>query len=1046
MIRFFASHPTAANLLMLILFVMGFLTLPALRRETFPQFSTDRIRITVAYPGASAEEMEEAVGQRIEDAMAGITYVEEVTAESREGVCFVTVEMQEDGDIRQFIDDIRTSVDSISSFPEDAGDPVISRLGRSSHVVAVAVSGPMSVQHLKEYSEQLKRKLKQLPEVSMVNVDGFSDRQIQVLVRAQKLMKYGLSIDDIANAISAQSLDIPTGSIETKDREILLRFSDKRRTVREFENIVVIGGSSGGEIRLRDLAVVVDRFELDEAKFEFNEKRAGFVTISKSTEEDALVVYEAVKKAVEKESALAPEGVKLTVTYDMASMIEDRLQLVFRNGWQGLMLVFLAMFLFFNFRMAFWVAIGLPVSFLGAFFLMNQIGYTLNMMTTLALILSIGILMDDAIVIAENVAVQMRKGKSPAQAAIDGVSEVKNGVLASFFTTACVFLPLAYMEGMMGKVLLVIPVVLLFVLSVSLIEAFLILPHHLSHSFKNVTPEQSGRFRKRVEAGIEWCRDKVLGRVVDAAVRRRYFTVGLVLMVMLVSVAMIPSGRLKFVAFPELEGNFIQAQILLPQGTPLHLTEEVVEKVLAGIKRVDEKLSPLQKKGDKLVLNTMVLYSSNSDANESGPHLATVMVDLLDVEFREQSLAEIVDLWRQETGIQPDVISLKFGEPARGPSGTPIRIQFRGDDLNELKAASMELTEWLGQFDGVFDVFDDMRPGKPEITMKLKTGATVLGLNAGSIAGQVRSAFYGKQVNEIQVGRESYEVDVRMDSRDKDSLKDLENFHVKGAGGVKIPIVNVATFEKSRGYARIVHVDGIRTLTLKGDVNRSVTNTGEVINKLKTDFLPRFQRNYPDVMMVIRGESERTSRTTGSMSKLFMVGVIGIFILLSFQFSSFSEPLVIMMAIPFALIGVIWGHIAMGYDISMPSLLGFISLSGIVVNDSILLVEFLKKRRHEGKSATEAACIASRERFRAVLLTSLTTVAGLMPLLSETSVQAQVLIPMAISMAFGLMASTVLILVVIPCLYSIADDLGFSAKIEPAAEELVTEQPVVSRT
>ncbi len=1030
MIRFFASHPTAANLMMAIIVIAGVFALPSLKRETFPEFESDKVQISVTYAGASAEEMEEAVGQLIEDALGSINYVDEIEVESKEGISNVTVEMQEDGDISEFYNDIRTAVDTITNFPVDADEPIITDLSRASHVVAIAVSGPMSVQHLKEYCEQLKRKLKRLPEVSIVDISGFSDRQIQVRVRAHKLRQYGISINDIANAISNQSLDTPAGTIESDEQEILIRFADKRRTVEEFKNIVIISGSSGAEIKLGEIATIIDQFEQDESKIIFNGERAAYISIIKSEQEDSLTVYDAVKKFFEEEKRLAPEGVNLVMTYDMASIIRARLSLVITNGWQGLLLVFCAMFIFFNFKTAFWVAMGLPVSFLGALFLMNQIGYTLNMMTTLALLLSIGILMDDAIVIAENIAVHLQKGKSTIEAAIQGTLEVKNGVIASFMTTACVFLPLSFLEGRIGKVLLVIPVVLLFVLSVSLLEAFWILPHHLGHA-KLGRSAEAGKMRSKVNAVIEFIREKILGSVVDAAVKRRYLTVGVVLMIFIISLAMFAGGRVKFIGFPDVEGDVIEAKILLPQGTPLNKTEQVVEKLLTTLDVVNKRLSPSEDPKQKLVQNVRISYNQNSDANESGPHLATIAVDLLENDKRNISTKKITDMWRRVTGNVADVISLKFGESKTGPGGTPIQVQFQADDLDELKQSSLELMTWLGQFDGVSDVYDDMRPGKPEIVMKLKTGATILGMTASSIASQIRSAFLGKTVSEIQVGQESYKVNVQLDPEDKNNPGDLELFHVYAANGTQIPVTSVVDFERKRGYARIVRINGIRTLTLGGDVNSQTTNSSEVIDKLKTDFLPDFQKRHPDVILTIRGSAERNAKTSGSMSKLFLVGIIGVFILLSFQFKSYSEPMVIMMAIPFAIIGVIWGHYFMGIDLSMPSILGFISLSGIVVNDSIILVEFLKSRRAEGKDAITAAKMASRERFRAVLLTSVTTIAGLLPLLSETSLQAQILIPIAVSVAFGLLTSTGLILVVIPCFYAIANDCGLTAKIEP---------------
>lgn len=1032
MIRFFANHPTAANLMMLMIIIAGLMGIPQLQRETFPEFEAGMLNVSVVYPGASAEEMEEAVGQLIEDALGGISGIEEIKSQSREGVTSVTIEKTEDGDITELYNDVEAAVSAIKSFPEDAEDPVITELNRTSHVVAISVSGPMSVTHLKEYSEYLKRRLKELPEVSLVSISGFSDRQIKIQVKAAKLLQYGISIQDIATAISSQSLDTPSGMIESDEQEMLIRFADKRRAVEEFRDIIVISGSAGAEVRLGEIAEIVDEFELDEAKSIFNSERAAYISVQKSEEQDSLLIYDAVKELVEIELQRASDGIKLTMTYDMASVIRDRLNLVYTNGWQGLILVFIAMYIFFNFKTAFWVAMGLPISFLGALFLMTQIGYTLNMMTTLAMLLSIGILMDDAIVIAENIAVHLQKGVSSFEAVVKGTMEVKNGVIASFLTTACVFFPLANLDGRIGQVLLVIPVVLLLVLSVSLIEAFLILPHHLGHSFRHGDFKSTNSLRSKVETGISFVRERILGTVVDAAVNRRYMTVGIVIMVMITSIGMFASGRIKFLGFPEMEGDIIESRILLPQGTPLNKTEAVVERILDALNKVDEELTPLQKEGRKLVTNIRISYSQNSDTSETGPHLATVSVDLLENAHRNHNTDEISTLWRDRVGPVEDVISLTFGETTMGPGGTPIKLELKGDNLDELKQSSMELTTWLNQFDGVYDVFDDMRPGNPEIVMTLKPGATILGMTANSIAGQVRAAFLGTTVSEIQVGQESYEVTVQLDPEDIDSLQDLENFRVYTAKGTRIPLTSVVDFKQKRGYAKIVRVDSVRTLTLEGNVNNAIANAEEVVDKLKTDFLPDFLERHANVQVKIRGSAERSAKTSGSMLNLFLVGIVGVFILLSFQFKSYSEPFVIMMAIPFAMIGVLWGHLFMGLDLSLPSLLGFVSLAGIVVNDSILLVEFIKSRRAEGQNAVEAAKTGSRQRFRAVLLTSVTTIFGLLPLLSETSMQAQMLIPIAVSIAFGLAASTLLILIVIPCFYAIADDFGLTARIEPA--------------
>ncbi len=1035
MIRFFSTHPTAANLMMILFIALGVMALPELKRETFPEFASSKVQVRVGYPGASAEEVEEAIVQRLEEALNGIENVKETTAQAIEGAGVLILELDEDGgDLKAFIDDIRTEVDAISGFPEDAKDPVITTLARTDYVVSIAVTGPMSVTDLKDYSEDLKRKLLQLPEVSLVNVGGFSDRQIRIQISQESLLNYGLSIQTVANKIVEQNLNRPIGTIESRDKEISLRFKDQRRSPEAYQDIVIFGGKKGAEIRLGDIATIEERFEKEEIKTIFNKERAGMLIVSKAKAQDSLVVVGAVERFIEQQQQIAPPNVKLTKTRDVASIIRERLDLLVKNGWQGLMLVFFSLWLFFSFRLSFWVTMGLPISFAGAIFVMNLIGYSFNMMTTVALIITLGLLMDDAIVIAENIASHLQKGKTALQASIDGVMEVQNGIISSFLTTACVFIPLAFLGGQMGRVLKVIPVVLLAVLAVSLVEAFLILPNHLSHSLKNHHLQSPGKFKAGFNRAMDWIREKPLGKSVDLAVRFRYLTAGILIMLFLFSLGTFQSGALKFVGFPELDDDSVEVKIYLPPGTPLQQTEKAVARILDGLEKTDRYYTTLQPDQQPLVREIRVNYSENADVTGSGPHLATIYVDLLGSDTRVGRIDDILGYWRKQSGKIPDTISLAYGTAQRGPAGNAIEIEIRGENLSELKTVAMEVSGWLNQFDGVYDLYDNLRPGKPEIQMKLKQGASLLNLNATAIASQLSSAFQGITASEIQIGRNAYEIDVRLTAGSKDSLADLDRFKLTGSKGEKIPLHSVVEMAASRGYSAINHVDGMRTVTLYGSINLQVANTQEIMNRLKLEFLKDSQRRHPDVQVQIKGESANNAETGSSMFKALIIGLLGIFILLSFQFRSYTEPLVVMLAIPFSLIGVIWGHLAMGIPLSMLSMLGYISLTGIVVNDSILLVTFIRNRINEGMDTALASQMASRERFRAVLLTSVTTIVGLIPLLSETSLQAQMIVPIATSIAFGLMSSTVLVLIGIPCFYTILGDFNLTRKTTEPAE------------
>jgi multidrug efflux pump subunit AcrB len=1023
MIRFFGAHPTGANLLMLLLIVAGLYALPTLRRETFPDFSTDSVQVTVPYPGAASEDVEESICQRIEDAVDGLTDVDEVRCDARESLGRATIDMVADGELNRFLTDVKTEIDAIDDFPEVSEDPVIRQLNRTDLVVSIAISGPMADPDLKVYAEAVKDRLIRLPEISQVELLGFSERQIRIELDAVALRQYGLSVADIAGIVGRQSVELPSGGIETGERDLLVRFADERQSPRAFEDLVVLGADSGAEVRLGQIARITDRFELDEERVLFNGRRGALLQVSKTKSQDTLSVMGAVKDFIAGERKRAPPAVTFALTRDVASIVEDRLTMLTKNGAQGLFLVFLVLWLFFSFRFSFWVAMGLPASFLGSLFVMTMIGYSIDMLTMVALLIAIGLLMDDSIVIAENIARHQAAGKGSLEAAIDGTREVAGGVLASFTTSICVFGPLAFLTGDIGKVLKVVPVVLIITLSVSLIEAFLILPHHISHGTGR---RRRSAFGMKFDAAFGKLREGFLGRLVDRAVEWRYLTLGLVVMAFLVSLAMVAGGHLKFRAFPDLDGDVIEARILLPQGTPLDRTEAVVAQVAGALDRVDAAFTPRQPDGRPLVRNRLIQYNVNADAFEAGPHLATLTGDLLPSEFRDARVDDVLNLWREEVGEVPDLVSLSFKEPQIGPAGTPIEIRLQGEDLDALKAASIRLIAWLDRYAGVADLNDDLRPGKPEIRLRLRDGATALGLDSTTIARQLRAAFFGDTASEIQVGPESFEIDVQLDARDQDSLADLDYFAVTLPSGDQVPLASVARVETGRGFARINRIDGLRTVTIRGDVDTKLANANEILADTRARFLPELEAAFPDLAISLEGQAAEQAETGASLRRGLSLGLFGIFLLLSFQFRSYVEPLIVMLAIPMAAIGVVWGHLAMGLELSMPSMLGFASLAGIVVNDSILLVTFVKLHAKDSRDVTEAARRASRDRFRPVLLTSLTTIAGLLPLLFEVSLQAQVLKPLVTSLASGLLASTVLVLIVIPAFYAVLHDFGLT--------------------
>ncbi len=1024
MIRFFAGHPTISNLLMILFLLSGLFTGPMLLRETFPRKEPSRVEVSVPYPGARPEDVEAAICERIEKALDAVTGLDTASCEAREGLARSIVTMEEGENFQAFVADVKSEVEAITDFPDRAEQARIKPLGLTDFVASVSVTGPPARPDLKDYAEDLRTRMLRYGGIPIVTINGFSTRELRVGLNADKLQEFGFSVADVARIIQAGSLDLPSGNIETRDETLLVRVTEERQTVATLSDLVIRSAANGGQVRLGEVAEITEVFASEDDRILFDDKLAAVLDISKTRNEDALEVIDQVRAFLAEERARTPEGVTLEITSDAATVVRERLMLVVTNGLQGLGLVFLVLWLFFGFRFSFWVAMGLPVSFMGGVALMYAVGYSLNLMTTLGLLIVIGLLMDDAIVISENIARLREKGLSALEAAIQGASQVFFNVLASFATTAMIFGSLAFLKGDLGAVLRVVPVVMLFVLMVSLVEAFLILPHHLVHSLKN--PPKKGGFNERVNQALFWMRERMVGPLVDLTIRLRYITAGLAFIVLMVSVGMLSGGYLKFVAFPELDGDTIVARILLPQGTPLERTEEIVAQLEEALEEVNEELTPLQPNGAQLVKHVSVFYGVNIDSFESGAHVATLSVDLLPSAERVSRPNDIMAAWRAKVGEVPDVISLKYAESTIGPAGIAIDMRLKGDDLDQLKAAALELEDWLWTYKGVTSILDDLRPGKRELQIRLSDAAAPMGVTAAMIADQLRAAYFGTTVAEMQVNGQLLEVTARFSEADRTSYQEFDNFIITRPDGSVVPLSVVAEITTEQGVSRINRENGVRTVTIQGTIDTRIANAAAIVSDTLERFMPDLLARYPGVSLDVEGQRAEAEKTQKSMLKGFGIGLIGVFLLLSFQFRSYIEPLVVMLIIPLSLSGAIFGHMIMGLDFSMPSMLGFVALAGVVVNNSILLVDFVKHEHGEAKTVAEAAARAARARFRAIFLTSVTTIVGLLPILLETSLQAQILIPLVTSVAFGLTASSLVVLFVLPAIYAILDDFGLS--------------------
>ncbi|PSF07153.1 AcrB/AcrD/AcrF family protein [Marinobacter fuscus] len=1025
MIRWFAGHPTAGNLLLILILAAGLFAAPNLTRETFPDYLPPEVSITMEYRGATAADVEEAICQRLGEALQRVDYMREVSCTARDNQAQTIASMEPRGDMGRFLDDIRTEIEALTDLPEEAEDPVIRELYRTSLVAAIAVYGPMSFSHLEAYTSQLEDRLFAMDGVADVIPVGLSQRQWHIEVSRDLLRQYGLGVRDIARAINSQNLDMPLGTIETDSQDIQLRFVDERRSLQALAELPVIGGQAGAVLTLGDIATITEAHEREEERVDFNGQRAIVLEIHKNRHDDALRVMDSLETFIDEEKARRGGNVELKITQNMTSIVRDRLQMLVGNGITGLLLVGLVMALFFRPRLAFWALFGLPTAFTGAFVVMALTGLSLNMITLVALLMAIGIVMDDSVVITDNIAQWHADGNNPLEAAARGTQEILPGVLSSFLTTISVFIPLAFLAGELGAVLEVLPVVLIAALAASLIEAFWILPHHLKSGLGKRRVNPPSPFRTAFDNGFEKAREHV-GRLADGAIRFRYGVLAAMLLILLGSVGLMAGGHVRMEAMPEIDGDVLEARVLMPQGTPLHQTRAITERITSAMLRLNEEYTPDQPDQQALVQNIQTRFNQHAGAGEKGAHVATVMADLLTAELRTVDLATLTDRWYEEIGEIPGLIALNIQEPGFGPAGIPIEIRLQGSDLGELKAAARYLGAEIARYNGTFNVLDDLRPGKPQRILSLNDTALSLGLTAAEVASQVRTGLLGDIVDTVQIGDQHIEILLRQTSAERNTRQFLEDTVITTGKGQMVPLREVATITEERQWSQVTRIDGLRTVTVSADVNGRKTNADAIITDLQNTVFPELREQWPEVTLQVEGQTARSRETGQSIARGLLIGLLGIFLILSFQFRSYLEPIIVMLAIPVAFMGAVWGHMLMGYNLSMPSLIGAASLAGIVVNNAILLVQFIKSYREQGMNAREAAGAASRARFRAILITTSTTVAGMLPLLAETSTQAMAVIPLVISLVFGLLVSTVLILVALPALYAILEDLGWA--------------------
>jgi len=1020
-------NPVYANVLMVSILAGGLLVAQLLVSETYPEFSLDRITVTVVYPGAGPEEVEESICYKIDEALEGLAGVKRVFSRADEDRAFFVIELEEGVDSRVMILKIKDRLDQIDTFPPEMREPIISELLVRERVINVAIHGRVPERTLKNLAEEIRHELLNTSEVSQVQVIGVRDDEIKVEVSREALQRYGLSLNDVIASIARNSVDVPAGTLRTAGEELILRTTGERRTAREFADIVVIARPDGTLIHLGQIANVSEQFADAYKTGRFQGEPAAVLEVFKTPDQDTQSVARVVRDYVRRKQAELPAQIHLSTWADSSRQIEARIDMLLGNALFGMVLVLIVLSLFMGLRVALFVALGIPVSMAGALVVMFLTGQTLNMITLFGMIMVTGIIVDDAIVVADGFRARRAGGEPALVAAVTGPRDVVWPVLASSATTIVAFAPLWFVSGVMGKFIAVLPVVVVSAIVFSSIEVFCIFPAHLRHCVAAGAGRGGSRFgalRERVEAWVEGVIHHRYAPFLRGALRSRPITLAAAGGCLLLAAGWVMGGRVPFTLFPEIDGDALHARIMFPQGVPLERTMEAVRQVEAAARRLnDPGVVPHRGRGElvRTVFSLVGQWSGWSD--EQGSHLCEVMIELMPAEQRCVDCQQILAAWGREVGVIDDALSVTFGRLHRGPTDKPLQFRLIGDDLDELAGLADEAVAVLKQFAGVSGVEHDLRPGKREVRITLKPLARTLGVTVDGLARELRSGFYGGEAVHVRRGREDVRVQVRYPESQRRSIADIENVRIPGPDGRSIPFRELADYRIERGYATIYHRNGRRAVRIQADVDERYANAETILRQLEKQFLIPLRARHPEVDYKIEGQHAQMLESMRSLMTAFVFALVVIYAILAAMLASYTQPLIIMAAIPLGFIGAVFGHALLGYPLTIMSVFGLVALSGVVVNDALVLLDRVRSNRRAGMPLFEAVVEAGCARFRAVLLTTVTTVAGLAPLMLERSTQAQPLIPMAISLVFGLMVATVLTLVVVPALVLGVEDL-----------------------
>ncbi|WP_027389253.1 efflux RND transporter permease subunit [Chrysiogenes arsenatis] len=1047
LIRWMTSNRVAANLLMVTLLIVGAIVGSGLKQEIFPEIVLDTVRVSVAYPGAAPGEVEDSLVIKIEEAIGSLSGIKRVRSQAAEGLGVVNAEIREGVDVDLMLQEIKGEVDRIDSFPEEALQPMVVKVDNRQQVISIALSGALAESQLRAQAELIRDELLALPDITLVEIGGTRAPEIAVEIEEATLRQYALTLEGVAKSIGSLSLDLPGGSIRAAGGDILVRTAEKRLQASAYENLPILAGAAGEQVLLGDIATVRESFVDVDLRSRLGGQSAVTVAVYRVGNQKPIAIADTVKEYVERKQQELPPTVQLAVLDDRAEILKSRMNLLLRNGAIGLILVLVTLGLFLDLRLAFWTTMGIPISFLGALMVLPMADVSINMVSLFAFILALGIVVDDAIVVGENIYTHRQMGKKLYDAAIDGTLEVAGPVIFSILTSVAAFAPMLLVTGMMGKFIIVIPVVVISVLLISLVEALLILPAHLSGKHAN-QPYRGPmalleRVRQKTSAGLEWFVAVPYAKALNFCLEWRYATVASAVVLLALVLSLVIGGVIKFTFMPKVDADIAKVQLMLPYGSPFESTLSAAERLEQGALRVLARLdaeagTPVSRALYTVVGSYGLSSSPQGGAAPSGGHLAEVQVHLVPSDERMFGSQEFLDAWREAVGEIAGVRSLNFSANLAS-FGAPVDVALSHRDHAVLEQATRHLKQTLETLPGVTDIADTLQLGKRELAFTLEPAARSLGITAHDLARQLRAAFYGAEALSIQRGRDEVKVMVRYPEAVRRSPHALEQLMIRNSAGVEIPLYQAARMDDGTGYYAIDRIDRRRVLSVTADVREPEGNSAEIAVALRETIVPALVSQFPGLSVSLEGESKERRESFASLGKGFAVALFLIYALLAVLFRSYFQPVIVMCAIPFGIIGGLLGHIIMGYDLSMLSLFGMVALSGVVVNDSLIMIDFINSRRREGMPLWEAVCQSGQRRFRPILLTSLTTFLGLWPMIFETSVQARFLIPMAISLGFGIIFATAIILVLIPSLYLITYDVVHlfqkEAEIEGAAGE-----------